>query len=67
MAGNDDLSMNIGNQLAEKTAIVRMEATVDELIQSTTDAMKAVKEGLPNGVGAIDIRIVRRKKTWNWR
>ena len=52
MAGNDDLSMNIGNHLAEKTAIVRMEATVDELIQSTTNTMKEVKEDLPNGVGA---------------
>ena len=52
MAGNDDLSMNIGNQLAEKTAIVRMEGSVDELIESTTNTMKAVKEKLPNGVGA---------------
>ena len=52
MAGNDDLSMNIGNQLAEKTAILRMEGSVDELIESTTNTMKAVKEKLPNGVGA---------------
>lgn len=52
MAGNDDLSMNIGNNLAESTAVIQMEGSVDELITSTTDAMKAVKEKLPNGVGA---------------
>lgn len=52
MAGNDDLSMNIGNHLAESTAVIQMEGTVDELITSTTDTMKSVKEKLPNGVGA---------------
>lgn len=52
MVGNDDLSMNIGNHLAESTAIIQMEGSVDELIGSTTDTMKAVKDKLPNGVGA---------------
>ena len=52
MAGNDDLSMNIGNNLAEKTAVIQMEGTVDELINSTTNALKDVKKSLPNGVGA---------------
>ena len=52
MAGNDDLSMNIGNHLAESTAVVQMEGSVDELITSTTDTLNAVKEKLPNGVGA---------------
>lgn len=52
MAGNDDLSMNIGNHLSESTAVIQMEGSVDELITSTTDTMKAVKEKLPNGVGA---------------
>lgn len=51
MAGNEDMSMNIGNNLAEKTAVIRMEGSVDELISSTTDTMKAVNAKLPNGVG----------------
>lgn len=42
MNGNDDFSMAIGNNLAEKTCVIRMEATVDELISSagvTLDAL----------------------------
>lgn len=34
MAGNADYSMNIGNKLATGTCVIRMEATVDELIKS---------------------------------
>lgn len=51
MNGNDDLSMNIGNNLAEGTAIIRMEATVDELIDSTGNTLAALKEkmGVPAG------------------
>jgi len=44
MNGNDDYSMNIGANLAEKTAVIRMEGTVDELISSaskTVDDLKA--------------------------
>ena len=40
MNGNDDFSMAIGNNLAEKTCIIRMEATVDELISSTGETLK---------------------------
>lgn len=39
MNGNDDGSMAIGNNLAVGTAVIRMEATVDELIGSTDTAM----------------------------
>lgn len=35
MNGNDDFSMAIGNNLAVGTAVIRMEASVDELISST--------------------------------
>lgn len=51
MNGNDDLTMNIGNNLAVGTAVVRMEGTVDELIESTgktLDELK-VKMGAPAG------------------
>lgn len=34
MNGNEDGSMNIGNNLSEKTCVIRMEASVDELISS---------------------------------
>ena len=44
---NDDV-MNIGNNLVEKTAIIQMEATVDELINSTGQVMKELKKKCPN-------------------
>ncbi|MDR1560522.1 MAG: FIST C-terminal domain-containing protein [Clostridiales bacterium] len=44
MNGNDDYSMNIGANLAEKTAVIRMESTVDELIASASETLKALKE-----------------------
>lgn len=46
MNGNDDYSMNIGANLAEKTCVIRMEATVDELIESATTTLKELKENL---------------------
>ena len=52
MYGNKDKSMNIGANLAENTAIIQMEATVDELINSTGKTMKAVNKELPVDAGA---------------
>lgn len=52
MFANEDGSMNIGNDLATGTAVIRMEATVDELINSTENAMKEVKESLGCEPGA---------------
>lgn len=51
MNGNDDLSMNIGNNLAEGTAIIRMEGSVDQLIASTGQTLAELKErmGAPAG------------------
>ncbi|MCI1998704.1 MAG: FIST C-terminal domain-containing protein [Olsenella sp.] len=34
MAGNDDNTIGLGNKVAKNTAVIRMEATVDELIDS---------------------------------
>lgn len=48
MNGNEDKSMNIGANLAEGTAVIRMEATVDELIDSTGKTMKELKKKCPN-------------------
>lgn len=35
MIGNEDLSMNVGNNLAINTAVIQMQASVDELIEAT--------------------------------
>lgn len=51
MAGNEDKSMNIGANLAEGTAVIRMEATVDELIDSTGNTLKELKVKCPNAAG----------------
>ena len=47
MNGNEDGSMAVGNCLAEKTVVIRMEATVDELIASTGNTLKALIEKCP--------------------
>ncbi len=52
MNGNDDLSMNLGNQLAEGTAVIRMEATVDELVDSTGMTLNALKAKMEVPAGA---------------
>ena len=52
MNGNDDYSMNIGNDLAVNTAVIQMEATVDELIESTGKTLKEAKKNLREDVGA---------------
>lgn len=43
MEGTSDKAMMIGNDLAEGTAVVQMEATVDELISATKKAVTAAK------------------------
>jgi hypothetical protein len=43
MSGNLDYSMNVGANLAEKTAVIRMEATVDELIAAASDTLAELK------------------------
>lgn len=52
MYGNKDKSMNIGANLAENTAIIQMEASVDELINSTGKTMKEVNKELGADAGA---------------
>lgn len=46
MFGNKDNSMNVGNNLAESTAIIQMEASIDELIASTKDVLEKTNEKL---------------------
>ena len=51
MNGNDDKSMNIGANLAVGTTVIRMEATVDELINSTGNTLKELKKKCPDAAG----------------
>ena len=46
MSGNDDYSMSVGNNLAVGTTVIRMEASVDELIASTGEALRVLKKKL---------------------
>lgn len=46
MNGNDDYSIAVGSNLAEKTAIIRMEATVNELVNSPAETMRELKRNL---------------------
>jgi hypothetical protein len=43
MNGNDDYSMAVGANLAEKTAVIRMESSVDELISSGSKTLEDLK------------------------
>lgn len=47
MNGNPDGSMDVGANLAEKTAVIRMEASVDELIASASETLVALRDSLP--------------------
>ena len=61
MNGNDDKSMNIGANLAEGTTVIRMEATVDELINSTGKTLKELKKKCPNAAGYLLIHCGGRR------
>ena len=61
MNGNDDKSMNIGANLSEGTAVIRMEATVDELINSTGNTLKELKKKCPNPAGYLLIHCGGRR------
>ncbi len=55
MFANEDYSINVGNDLAVGTAIILMEASVEELIDSTTDVLEDVTKKLGGAVGAYHI------------
>ena len=52
MFGNKDGSMNIGANLAVNTAVIQMEASVDELINSTGKTMKVLNKEMDTEIGA---------------
>lgn len=51
MFGNDDLSMNIGSDLAVNTAVIYMEGSVNQLIKSNGQTLASLKEKLPGAKG----------------
>ncbi len=46
MVGNEDNTMNVGNNLEIGTAIIRMETTVEGLIKSTKDTLEKANKSL---------------------
>jgi len=46
MFGNDDYSMNIGSNLSVNTAVIQMECSVDDLIDSVETTLNELKEKL---------------------
>ena len=52
MFANDDLSLNVGNNMALNTAIIQMQGSVDQLINSTGDTMKKLNKKIDTEVGA---------------
>ena len=52
MFANDDDSMNIGANLAVNTAVIQMDATVEDLINSTGDTMNELNKKMTTEAGA---------------
>ncbi len=52
MNGNKDNTMNIGNDLAEHTAIIQMEGTIDGLIDAAGKSLKEVNDKMNSEIGA---------------
>jgi hypothetical protein len=55
MFGNEDWTINVGNNLAEKTTVIRMEASVDELVASAGETLKALIEKTPGKITAFHL------------
>ena len=55
MNGNDDYTINVGNKVAEGTAVIRMENTVDGLIASVGNSILALKQKAPAPLGALHL------------
>ncbi|MEL7650140.1 MAG: FIST N-terminal domain-containing protein [Sedimentibacter sp.] len=52
MNGNEDNTMNLGNNVAVNTAVIYMEGSADELIASTGKTLNELKEKLGTDAGA---------------
>ncbi|MBR1416738.1 MAG: FIST C-terminal domain-containing protein [Bacilli bacterium] len=53
MVGNvEDSTINVGNKVVKNTALIQLEATVDELINSTEDTLNDVTKKVGEEIGA---------------
>lgn len=50
--GDEDLSMKMSNNMAVNTAVIQMQADVDELVEATGKTLKDVRTHLPGPAGA---------------
>ena len=48
MAGNADYSINLGNDLSVNTAVIQMQASLDELIEAPKLTLRKLKDKLPS-------------------
>lgn len=55
MNGNDDGSIAIGNNLAVGTAVIQMEASVDELIDSVGKTLEELKDRLGGSIAGLHL------------
>ena len=55
MNGNEDGSMAIGNNLAVNTAVVQMEASVDELIESVGATLEELKKKINGPIAGLHL------------
>ncbi|MCI2063155.1 MAG: FIST C-terminal domain-containing protein [Eubacteriaceae bacterium] len=55
MNGNDDGSMNVGNNLAVGTAVIQMDGSVDQLIASVGETLEALKARMNGEIGALHL------------
>ncbi|MEG0156848.1 MAG: FIST N-terminal domain-containing protein, partial [Anaerovoracaceae bacterium] len=55
MNGNNDYSMAVGNNMAVGTAVIQLEATIDELIQSVGNTLEVLKAKIDGPIGALHL------------
>ncbi|MEE3363006.1 MAG: FIST N-terminal domain-containing protein [Anaerovoracaceae bacterium] len=55
MNGNDDFSINVGNNLAVGTAVIQMKGSVDQLISSVGETLEDLKEKMDGPIGALHL------------
>jgi len=51
--GNDDLSIAVGNDLAEETAVIMMKADLDEIVEGVNQVVKSALADLDGPAGAL--------------
>ena len=52
MAGNSDYSINVGNDLAVNTAVIQMQASLNELVNAPKLVLRSLKQKLPTDPAA---------------